>query len=185
MCTIAAIPLLTAGLSIVQAGAGYSASVQQANAQNAAWEQNRVNAVKAQEDQYASLASQNRQQRESASQNLQQKQVDALKAQATARVAGGESGVAGLSTNALLGDYAGQFGRQADAIDTNYEYQRDHTADELVATRNQTISRINSMQRAGKVSAAPFVFQALGGVLGAATTGLKMQNYGGVDVDNG
>lgn len=159
----------------MQAGMGYSSAVQQANAQNAAWEQNRVNAVAAQEDRYSSLANQNRQQRESASQDLQSKQIEALKAQATARVNAGESGVTGLSTTAVLKDYSARFGRQEEAIDTNYAIQRDHTADELVATRNNTISRINSMQRAGKVSAAPFIFQALGGVLGAASTGMKMQ----------
>lgn len=168
MCAMA-LPLLSAGLSIGQAAVGYGAATQQANAQNAAWQSNFNAAVAAQSDRYASINNNTRQERLSASEELMTKRLEAIRAEATARVAAGESGVTGLSTNALLGDYVARQGRQEDAIATNYEIKRDHNADELVATNHQAIARVNSMQRAAPVSALPFVFQAAGGVLGAFT----------------
>lgn len=181
MC-MAALPLLSAGLSIAQAGAGYSAATQQANNQNAAWQSNYNNTVQAQSDKYASINNNTQQEKNSADADLMQKQVDNLQKEATARVAAGQSGVSGLSTNALLGDYMARAGRQADAVQQNFAMKRDHNGDELVATNDQAIARVNSMQRAAPVSALPFVFQALGGVLGAATGDAKMQfqeNRGG------
>lgn len=162
-----ALPLLQAGLSIAQAGAAHSAAVNQANAQNAAWQQNFNASIAAQSDRYASINNNTRQEREASSADLLTKRVEALKAEATARVAAGESGVTGLSTNALLGDYLARQARQEEAININYAMKRDHNADELVATNHQAQQRINSVQRAAPVDSTPFVFQALGGVLGA------------------
>ena len=174
MCMMA-LPLLSAGLSIAQAGAGYSAETQKANAQNAAWQSNFNNSIKAQENRYDSINNNTRQEHASADADLMAKQVDSLQKEATARVAAGQSGVSGLSTNAILGDYLARQGRQADAVQQNFEMKRDHNGDELIATNDQAISRVNSMQRAAPVSATPFVFQALGGVVGASTMGARMQ----------
>ena len=162
-------PILSMGLGIMQAGAAHSAAVQQANEQNAAWERNRVAAIAAQEDKYASTSNQLRQEKQAAGADMLNKKIEGIRAAATARVAAGESGVTGYSTDAVLGDYMGRLGRQMDVIDINYAIKRDGAADELVATRHQTEQRINSMQRAGKVSKTPFIFQALGGVVGGLT----------------
>lgn len=183
MC-MAALPLLSMGLGIAQAGVGYNTAVNNANAQNAAWQQNFNNSIKAQEDRYASINNNTRQEKASSDQQLMEKRIEGMRAMATARNAAGESGVTGLSTSALLGDYAARMGRQEDAIAQNYENKRDHNADELVSTNDNTIARINSVQRAQRVSAAPFIFQALGGVMGGLTMGNNMAiKSGGVGID--
>lgn len=169
MCIMAAIPLLSMGLGIAQAGMGYQQAVGQANQQNAMWEQNRQASVAAGEDRYASLGKQLGQERAASSADLFNKRIEGVRAAATARVAAGESGVTGLSTDALLGDYDARLARQEEVVGINFETKREGIADELVATRNNTISRINSVQRAAKVSKAPFIFQALGGVVGGLT----------------
>lgn len=166
MCLMAALPLLSMGLGIAQAGAGYSAAVQQANAQNAMWQQNFNAAIKAQENQYASINAQLSNEKTAASAELFNKRVEGLRATATARVAGGESGVTGLSTEALMGDYMARLGRQEEVVGINYLIKRDNAEERLDAANDQAQSRINSVQRAGKVSKTPFIFQALGGVVG-------------------
>lgn len=166
MCVMAALPILSMGLGIAQAGAGYSAAVDQANQQNAYWQSNFNAAIKAQDDRYAAIGNQLQNEKHAASADLFNKRIEGIRAAATARTAAGESGVTGLSTNALLDDYAARLGRQEDAVGINYQIKLDNAGDELRAANAQTISRINSVQRAGKVSKTPFVFQALGGVVG-------------------
>lgn len=162
-----AMPLLSAGLAVAQAGAGDAAAKQQANFQNYAWQQNFNASIRAQSDKYASINNNTREELAASDQDLMTKRVDALKAEATARVAAGTSGVNGQSTNAELNDYLTRQGRVDQQISQNFTMKQDHNADELISTNDQTQARINSMQRAAPVSDTPFVFQALGGVLGA------------------
>lgn len=150
--------------SVGQAVAGFAAASQQAAAQNAYYEQNRKAAVAAANDRYASLSNRLIQERAAASQELQEKQIAALKARATATVSAGESGVTGLSVEALERDFLAQQGRQAQAIQTNFDIRRDYARDEMNATYHQAVGRINSVQRAAKPSPLPFIFQALGGI---------------------
>lgn len=151
---------------IGQAVAGFAAANQQANEQNAYYEQNRVAAVAAANDRYAALANNTLQHRESASADLMQKRIDALKAKATARTAAGEGGVTGLSVDALLGDLQAQHDRQAESIRINYDIKKGQNQDEAISTYHNTISRINSVRRASKPSPLPFIFQGLSAVAG-------------------
>ena len=166
MCMMA-LPIIGAALSIGQAAAGYGAAKQQANAQNAYFEQNRLNAVQAANDRYASINANTISERHSTAQEMMKKRIEAIKARAKVATASGEGGVTGLSVDALLGDYWAQEGRQIEALDTNYENKKQRNADEATATYHQTVGRINSVRQAAKPSALPFILQGLGGAVGS------------------
>jgi len=166
-----ALPFIGAALSIGQAAAGYGAAKQQANAQNAYHEQNRLNAVQAANDRYASINANTIGERKSTSIEMFKKRIEALKARAKVATASGEGGVTGLSVDALLQDYAAQEGRQIEALETNYENKKQRNQDEAIATYHQTIGRINSVRQASQPSALPFILQGLGGAVGAFSKG--------------
>jgi hypothetical protein len=161
------LPIVGALLSIGQAAVGFMGAQQAANEQNAYHERNRVAAVAAAGDKYASLNNQTLQHREAASDELLQKRIDALKARATAKVASGEAGVTGLSVNALLADFVAQQSRQEQAVQTNYEIRKMANYDEAVATYHHTIGRINSVRTAASPSILPFILQGIGGAVNA------------------
>jgi len=153
MC-IAAVP---AALAIAQAGVSYLGARGEASATNAYYNQNRVAAVAAANDRYAALGNNTLQEREAASQELFEKQIEAMKARATATASAGESGVTGLSVDALMGDLLAQQGRQTQAIETNFANKRQRNYEEGIATHHNTISRINSVRRAARPSPIPFI----------------------------
>jgi hypothetical protein len=161
MC-VAALP---AALAIAQAAVSYVGATQEANATNALYDQNKAAAVAAANDRYAALNNKTLQEREAASQELFQKQIDALKARATATVSAGESGVTGLSVDALMGDMLAQQARQTQAIQTNYDIQRQYNADEGVATYHNTVARINSARQAARPSPIPYLLQGIGNAI--------------------
>lgn len=153
--------------SIGQAAVGFMAASKQAKDQNAFHEQNRLNAIAAANDRYASIGNKLNQEREAASQELQEKQIAALKTRATAAVSAGESGVTGLSVEALEGDLLAQQGRQTQAIQTNWEIKHAHAEDEMDATYHNTIGRIDSVRKASAPSPLGYIFQGLGGIASA------------------
>lgn len=152
---------------IAQAAVGFAGAQQQANEQNAYYEQNRKAAIAAASDRYASITNNTLQERASASAELMQKKVEALKAKSTAYVASGEGGVTGLSVDALMGDLQAQHDRQAESIRLNYENKKAANMDEAIATHHNTISRINSVRQASNPSPLPFLVSGLGSVVGA------------------
>lgn len=165
MCLPAVMAVLPAVLSIAQAGVGYAAAGQAANTQNAYFESNRKAAIVAANDRYASINNRASQENAAASQELFQKQIDAMKTRATAAVAGGESGVNGVSVDALMGDLLAQQGRQMQAVQTNWEYQNAHDRDEMQATYDNTQQRINSVRQAAQPSLLPYIIQGAAGVV--------------------
>ena len=166
MCLMAG-AIIGAVLSVAQAAVGFAQQQQAADDQNAYFESNRRASVVAGTDRYASLNNQLLQKREAAAAEMFNKRIEAMKARSTAKVSAGEANVTGLSVNALMDDLDRQHARQLAAIKRNYEFDRNNTEDELVATRNNTISRINSVRQARGPSGAAFALQAAGGVLGA------------------
>ena len=165
MC-VAAIP---AALAIAQAGVAYLGARGEASATNAYYKQNRAAAITAGNDRYAALNNNTLQEREAASQELFQKQIEAMKTRATATVSAGESGVTGLSVDALMGDLLAQQGRQTQAIETNFENKRQRNIDEGIATHHNTISRINNVRRAARPSPIPYILQGIGGAIKGAS----------------
>lgn len=130
MCTAAA----AAGVAIAQAVAGYAAANQQAGDANRRYEQNRVEAVRAASDRYASLADRGIRDSEAASQETIKARIEGLQARATATVAAGENGGGGLSLNALLRDFMAQEGRALTGIQTNLASRQQAYLDEGQAT---------------------------------------------------
>lgn len=162
MC-IAALPLISVIASIGSAVAGFAQAQQAADEQNAYHEQNRKAAVAAAGDKYASQQNRILQEREAASQELQEKQIAAMKTRATAVTSAGESGVTGLSVDALETDLLAQQGRQSAAIQTNWEIKQQYMEDEMQSIYHQTVGRINSVRKASSPSPLGYIFQALGG----------------------
>jgi len=152
---------------IAQAAVGFAGAQQQANEQNAYYEQNRKASIAAANDKYASINANTLSERASASAELMKKRIEAAKAKATAFTASGEGGVTGLSVDALMGDLQAQHDRGAEAIKLNYETKKNANRDEAEATYHNTIGRINSVRQASNPSPLPFIVQGLGSVVGA------------------
>lgn len=167
MC-IAAIPALSAALSIAGGIAGYQQAKQQADAQNQMYRENARDANKAAENQYAAIQHRAIQERTATEQKLFESNVDALKARSEARTGAGDAGVTGLSVNALLGDLWAQQSRRDDAAMENYETARSDATAQMDQVKAQTQSRINSVQRAQSPSILPFIIGGLSGALRAA-----------------
>ena len=153
-------------LSIAQAAVGFAAASQQAAAQNAAYEQNRLNAIAAANDKYASISRRAVQEKEAASQKLLEKRIQGVKQRAQGKQAAAEAGVTGLSVAALMQDFEAQALRGEAAIITNFENKQTYLADEMDATYHQTVARIYSVRPAAKPSPIGFILQGLGGIMG-------------------
>lgn len=160
MCVAGIAPIL----AIAQAAVGFASASQQASEQNAAYDANRKAAIAAANDRYAADNYKVLQEREKTSQELFQKQTEALKARSTAAVSAGEAGVNGLSVDALETDFLAQQGRQAQALQTNFDNQKFDIEVDMENTYHNTVSRINSVRRAAKPSPLPFLLQAVGGI---------------------
>lgn len=145
----------------------YQQQATQAEAQNEYYENNRREANQAAVNTYASQQNRALQEQKAASQQKQEVAVEGLKARSTAEVAAGESGVSGLSVDALVGDFYGQQGRYERTLDNNYAMQSDYLRGEMDATQSQAQGRINSVQQAQKPSFAGAAIRILGAGLDA------------------
>lgn len=168
MC-VAALPLVSAALSIAGAAAGYAGAQQQAKQQNQLYLENAAEANRAAGDQYSALTHKSVQERNASSQQLFQNSIEGLKARSAARTAAGEAGVTGLSVDALLGDLGAQEARKADAIDSQYQMTRDSIRAQMEEVKANTQSRINSVQRAKPPSFASFLIGGASGAVSALT----------------
>ncbi|MCL8384159.1 MULTISPECIES: hypothetical protein [Xanthobacter] len=166
MC-VAALPLLSLGLSIAGGVASYQAAKSQADAQNQMYRENARDANKAADNQYAALQHKSIQERNAADQKLFENNIDALRARSQARTSAGEAGVTGLSVNALVNDLWAQQGRRDDATMQNYQTARDDAYAQMDQVKANTQSRINSVQRAKSPSFLPFLIGGISGGLGA------------------
>lgn len=95
--------------------------------QNAADEQERANqrqydnTLKAMAANVNQTNAEHMQQREAAIQKIEENNMSARAAQATAVTAAGESGISGMSVDALLSDLGAKQGRYNSSVTTNYE----------------------------------------------------------------
>lgn len=158
----AIVPLLSFTAGAAQAVIGHQAAVAEADAQNQRHEQNRIEANRAAANQFAHQQNQILQEQAVASQELENAQAEGLAARATARTAAGESGIAGLSVDALLGDFHGQQGRFEQSLDTNFQQQESFLRAEMDATQSQNAARINSVPTAARPSFAGAAVRILG-----------------------
>lgn len=157
-------------LGIAQAGTSIIGQRQQARAQ----EKVQRNATIAEQQRYLSEMSasrlRERQEKVAAAQRIQQSTTAARKARATARVSAGESGVAGLSVDALINDMTRKEAEYSFSVQQQMQF----------ASINRTLafedgfnrSRMNLL-RINKPIAQP---NYLGALLSGAQTGLSAYN---------
>jgi len=139
---------VSAALSIAQMGVSQQRYNEQKANQRAAHERNRLAAIQAANDRYASVAAKSVDEDEKAHQKKFEKQIELKKKKATAQVSAAEAGVTGLSVAQLLGDFENQQARAMNAIETNRENVQTGLADELDVTYNKAIQRIYSVRPA-------------------------------------
>ena len=143
--------------------------------------QNKANQIQADADQAAAVANydqleRRRQQEEAgASQSLIENQIDALQATETAQVAAGESGVSGISVNALLRDMYGKEARFNDSVAQNFEntsFEIDNQKDNV---HRGVVSSINSLPKPQAVDYGGLAMGAARGGFAAYQNHLKIQ----------
>jgi ABC-type uncharacterized transport system YnjBCD substrate-binding protein len=161
------VAILSVAVSALSSVAGFMQQQQQYEAQQQQYENNRISANKAAVNKYASQQNRALQERAAASQEAQKLQTDAMSSRATAEVAAGESGVSGLSVDALIQDFYGQEGRYERTLSNNYQMSADYLRSEMDVTQSQAEGRINSVEQPIKPSFAGAAIRILGAGLNA------------------
>ena len=111
-----------------------------------------------------------RQEQIAAAQKLQEGQTQAMEARATARVSAGESGVSGLSVDALINDLSRQEAQYNFSIQQQLQFQEQNTSNVLDAAG---LGFTSNMLRINKPIPKTDYFSA---ALQGAQTGLSFQN---------
>jgi hypothetical protein len=120
MC-LPAIPAgLVAGLQVASAAGTLIAQQQAASAQTKANQRQYENTMRARAANINQTNLMQQQEREGAMQKLEQNDLAARAATSTARVASGESGISGLSVDALLSEIGTKSNRYGSSVTTNY-----------------------------------------------------------------
>lgn len=117
MCGPAAVPVLMIASTV----ASTAAQAQAARVQNAANARQAQNAITAQNANLAQVNLEQTQQADATQQKLQQNDLAARAAVSTARTMAGESGVSGISVDALLSDIGSKQNTYETSVRTNYE----------------------------------------------------------------
>jgi hypothetical protein len=133
-----ALTALQTGLGVVNAG-------QQANAQAQYAKQVQKSATKDYLNRTAAENTRLLQENEAAAQQVQQAQTKALQQRATARVASGEAGVAGISVDALINDFSRTEGLYREAVMRNLDFEQLASRDRMKAYKAEAEGRIASV----------------------------------------
>jgi hypothetical protein len=165
-------------LGAASAVTGYMGQQAQYTQQQQIYENNRAAANKAATETYASTQNRILQERAAASNEAQKLNVDAAKGRATAAVAAGEAGVAGLSVDALIADYYGQQGRYERTLSNNLQMQENYLVGEMDATRAQAESRTNSVDQGTPPSFLDAAIRIGSSALDGFTTHNRMTKQG-------
>jgi len=164
MCT----PLISAAVGVAQTASSIAGQTQQARMQ----EQAQRTATQQERQRYlaevSAMRMQEQQEMIARAQRIQEASRKAMEARSTARVSAGESGVSGLSVNALLGDltrkeaeYTFSEQRQAEMLDVN----RDLQLSEAGIGFNRNMLRINK-----PIEQPDYLGSALGGLQSGLST---------------
>tara|TARA_R110002020_G_scaffold14053_4_gene49904 strand:+ start:2430 stop:2939 length:510 start_codon:yes stop_codon:yes gene_type:complete len=164
MCT----PLISAAVGVAQTASSIAGQKQEARMQ----EQAQRTASQQENQRYlaevAAMRTQQQQEMIARAQRIQEASRKAMEARATARVSAGESGVSGLSVNALLGDltrkeaeYTFSEQRQAEMLDVS----RDIQLSEAGIGFNRNMLRINK-----PIEQPDYLGSALGGIQSGLST---------------
>ena len=140
MCSI---PL---ALSITSTVAGVYGQQQEAKAQQAYNDQQAKNAMAAYRANLEQTNLQQSQEHAAATQKINENNRAAEAAKATARVSAGESGISGLSVDALLANLSGEQARYNDSVNQNYENASMALDNQRTNAQVNAASQINSLK---------------------------------------
>lgn len=157
--------LIGFALSAASGVAEMAAQQQAADNQNALYEQNKMNATMAFQNKQVDMNNRISQEREAAAGQNFDNHLAAQKALATNAVAAGESGVAGNTIDALMGDIMGQASRQEDRINTNKDWTVAQLQNQKKGQSYEALDRINSVKRADPPNFAGSMLKIVGGGL--------------------
>jgi hypothetical protein len=152
MCNPVALAGASFAMGAGQSILGFGQAQEQADRQNAYYEQNAIAAQTAMVNTYAGETTQETEARNSASQQMFQNEVKGAQAQGTALTAAGQAGVGGLSVDELLNSEGAQTARQQDAVTQNYQMQDTSIRNQMQSTHDQALAEINSVQTAAPPS---------------------------------
>lgn len=107
--------------SAVSTAMSVNAQQQAADQQAASNQRQYENSMRAMAANVNQTNAEHMQQREASIQKLSENNMTATAAKATATTSAGESGISGLSVDALLADLSGRQGRYTDSVTTNYQ----------------------------------------------------------------
>ena len=155
--------------SVASTVASVSAQSQAASAQSAANQRQYENTMRARAANINQTNVMQQQEREGSMQQLDQNNLAAQAAKSTAAVAAGESGISGLSVDALLSDLGTKQNRFNSSVTTNYDNTSMAIANQRENIDINAASQINSL----KTPAMPDYFGAALRIGNAAYQGYK------------
>jgi hypothetical protein len=158
-------PTTMAVLSVAQGGLEFMAAQQQAQADQARYDQNRIAATQARDLKIQSLNQRAIQESEAAATEKQDLALRALELRERALVAAGEGGVSGSSVDNLLNEYTAQKLRGVTTINRNLDLIENQINLEKMGASAEAENRINSLPQ-GKVPS--FLAAAVGTAVSAA-----------------
>lgn len=164
--------MLGFAVGAAQQAVGYAGQVSAANEQNRMYAENAARANQNAKDQMFQTQQRMLQEQAAAANEKIDVQREARAAKATAFTAAGESGVSGLSVDALLSEFDGRAAEYEDRVDQNTEWTMNQLNNEMKGIRSNAEDRINSVQRAAK----PSFFDA-----GLRIAGAGLDGYNGFD----
>ena len=136
----------TLALSIASTVAGVYGQQQQAKAQNAYNEQQAKNAMEAYKANLAQTNLMQSQEHAAATQKINENNRAAEAAKAKALVSAGESGISGLSVDALLANLSGEQARYNESVNQNYENASMAIDNQRTNAHVTATSQINSLK---------------------------------------
>lgn len=139
-------------ISAASTAVGYVGQVQAANEQNRLYAENAARATHNAHDQQFQTQQRMLQEQMAAGNEKIDLEREARAAKATATAAASESGVSGLSVDALLAEFDGRAAEGKSRIDQNTDWTLTQLNNEMRGIRANAEDRINSVQRAAKPS---------------------------------
>ena len=133
-------------LSVASTAAGLYGQQQQAKAQNAYNEQQAKNTMEAYRANIAQTNLMQSQEQAAATQKINENNRAAEVARAKALVSAGESGISGLSVDALLADLSGEQARYNESVNQNYQNASMAIDNQRTNAQVNAASQINSLK---------------------------------------
>ena len=133
-------------LSVASTAAGLYGQQQQAKAQNAYNEQQAKNTMEAYRANIAQTNLMQSQEQAAATQKINENNRAAEAAKAKALVSAGESGISGLSVDALLADLSGEQARYNESVNQNYQNASMAIDNQRTNAQVNAASQINSLK---------------------------------------